>query len=122
MANATFKLAGTYDADVDVTGLAVGGMVIHRPVFQYMRGTPVSTSATGWAVSHAATGMSLSRMVPKDNRGAMTLTTRKALADWAAQVQARDPEAWAIADKLPFGGGMANEALGQRLHATFTGA
>lgn len=107
----TIRLCGSfYDATPETEATIVESLAVHRPVYQYMRGAPVTVAKKGWTVSHVATGLGLGRMIPDD-----TFAKRADAIAWAQAVQAVDPEAWAQANEIAFGGGTFNPKLAARL-------
>ena len=111
------KLAGDYTAPPEVPAIIVGSLAVHRAVTQFNRADPPRISDRYWSATHVASGMSLDRYAPKGPRGE-SMRTRREHVEWARQIQAADPEAWAKADRLAFGERLADEKLAERLLAS----
>lgn len=117
----TIKLAGNYIDTPEVPATIIGTLAVHRPVYHYRKGEPLTVDKTDWAVTHVPTGGSLTKYAPSSHRNG-TRRTRKELLAWAEAIQHHRPAAWAEASRLPFGIEHAPRKLAKRLRAAIDAA
>lgn len=116
---APVRLAGVNLVSNPVDALHVGSLAIHRPVNYARPGEHDELSSHGWAVTHVASGFSLSQHVWSSLRA-----KRPKLVAWAEAAQAHDPEVWEIADRTYCFGDTSrvDPALVERLKACIDAA